>query len=120
MPHTPPLAIPASAARPDQRAYRRAELERPVMIETDAGSERGRVLNVSGGGAALETPVELEPGASVSLYFELPIGYAVETRAEVVRREADKVAVKFVELSREAEVALRSYCRISGLHRIKV
>lgn len=90
------------------------------MIETEAASERGRVLNVSGGGAAIETPVELAPGEHVSLYFELPIGYAVETRAEVLRREADKVAVKFLELSREAEVALRSFCRISGLHRIKL
>lgn len=90
------------------------------MIETAAASERGRVLNVSGGGAAIETPVELAPGEQVSLYFELPIGYAVETRAEVLRREADKVAVKFLELSREAEVALRSFCRISGLHRIKL
>ena len=90
------------------------------MIETESSSERGRVLNVSGGGAAIETPVELEPGAYVSLYFELPIGYAVETRAQVLRREAGAVAVKFLELGREAEVALRSFCRISGLHRIKV
>jgi hypothetical protein len=118
MPNTPPQAIPATTPRPERRAHRRAPLGRPVLIETDTRSEQGRLLNVSGGGAAIETAVDLALGESVSLYFELPIGYAVETRAEVLRRDGSEVAVRFVELSREAQVALRSFCRISGLHKV--
>jgi hypothetical protein len=105
---------------PDRRAYRRARFDRPVMIETEAESKPGKALNVSGGGIALETELGIDIGSEVSLYFELPIGYAVETRAAVVRRDAGLVGLRFLELPRESLVALRSFARISGLHRIGV
>ena len=95
MPHTPPQ-VESPGARPDRRADRRAKLDRPVMIETEAASR---------------------PGETVEVYFELPIGYAIEAQAVVTRCEKNRVALRFLALSHEAEVALRSFCRISGLHR---
>lgn len=67
---------------------------------------------------SIETELELAPGEIVGVYFELPIGYAVEARAVVTRIELNRIALRFVEMDHEAEVALRSFCRISGLHSI--
>ncbi len=116
MPNQPVQPAPGAGETPDRRAHRRASLLAPVMVETNELSRPARALNVSGGGIWLETELELLLGQDVSVYFELPIGYAVETLARVVRVEADRVALRFLELPREAELALRSYCKISGLH----
>lgn len=85
------------------------------MVDSEAASRTARAKNVSGSGIALEG-ADLKIGALVELYFELPIGFAVETRARVVRRCDELVGLEFVELAREMQVALRSFCRISGLH----
>ena len=116
MPHTPPQ-VESPGARPDRRADRRAKLDRPVMIETAAASRPGRALDVSRAGLAVESELTLHPGETVEVYFELPIGYAIEAQAVVTRCEKNRVALRFLALSHEAEVALRSFCRISGLHR---
>jgi hypothetical protein len=68
----------------------------------------------------VQAELPLSVGAIVDVYFELPVGYAVETRAEVVRVDAQTLAFRFLELQREALVALRSFCRISGLHRLSI
>jgi hypothetical protein len=106
------------ATQPDRRAFRRAMLEKPVMIETPDSERPARGLNVSAGGIYLETELSLSVGESVEVYFELPIGYAVETRATVVRCERDRIALSFTDLPKEALIALRSFCRLSGLHPI--
>jgi hypothetical protein len=74
-----------------------------------------RGVDVSGGGISLRTELSLQVGERMSVYFELPIGYGVETEAEVLRQEGDLVALRFVDAPREAIVAVRSFCRISGL-----
>jgi hypothetical protein len=51
---------------------------------------------------------------AADLYFELPIGYAVEVRGEVVRSADGVVVVRFVDPPKEAVVAMRAFCRISG------
>lgn len=63
----------------------------------------------------LHTDAGLEVGTSVELYFELPGGIAVETNAEVVRCEGERLALRFVELEHDLVVALRAYCRRSGM-----
>jgi len=88
------------------------------MIETAASERPARGINVSAGGITVQTELDLAVGEEVDLYFELPIGYAVETRATVIRREGDKIALSFRELPKESLVALRSFCRLSGLHPI--
>jgi hypothetical protein len=121
MPDTPlsgGQSAQATNTAEDRRAFRRAQFDRPVMIETDVESQSGKALNVSAGGIALETTLDLAPGSDVGVYFELPIGYAVETRATVVRRQGAVVALRFNELAHEAVVALRSFAKISGLHQV--
>ncbi|MEZ4224241.1 MAG: PilZ domain-containing protein [Polyangiaceae bacterium] len=102
----------------ERRADRRAPLPQPVMVDCAALSQPAPAHDVSRGGLSLKADLGVDVGAVIEVYFELPIGYAVETRAEVIRRQGGITAVKFLALTREDEVALRSYCRISGLHRI--
>jgi hypothetical protein len=109
---------PHTSAPPDRRAFRRAVLEKPVMIEIADSERPARGVNVSAGGICLQTELDLAIGEAVDLYFELPMGYAVEAQATVVRRERDQIALSFRDLPKESLVALRSFCRLSGLHRI--
>lgn len=62
------------------------------------------------------TDAPLDVGTKVELYFELPSGVAVEANAELVRRDGNRLAFKFVELEHELVVALRAFCRRSGVH----
>lgn len=103
---------------PDRRAHRRAPLPAPVMIDTAAESRPFPARNVSGSGLAVAADMVLELGRIVDVYFELPIGVAIEAKAEVVRAADGVLGLRFLDLEHDEEVALRSYCRISGLHRV--
>lgn len=111
---------PNRSSEVDRRAHRRAVLDRPVLLEGNDRTATVRSVDVSGGGIALRldsrSPLRLTPAARVQLYFELPIGYPIETAAEIVRAERDLVALRFVDTSREALTAIRSFCRLSGQH----
>lgn len=106
-------SVPATQV--DRRAFRRAQLDRPVLLETASKTVTVRSVDVSGGGIALRTGLSIASDERVSVYFELPIGYAVQAEAEVVRREGELVVLRFVEAPRETILAVRSFCRISGL-----
>ena len=114
--HSPDSGPPVS----ERRSYRRVMLEAPVMLDAAAEYKKAQCRNVSAGGVAVQTDGPLPVGTVLEIYFELPIGYAVETRAEVVRSHGNEVALRFVDLDPRAQVALRSYCRVSGLHRVSV
>lgn len=93
-------------------------MDRPVLVETSQRTMTVRSVDVSGGGIALKaesTAAPLGLGDQVELYFELPIRYPIEAKAEVVRHDGELVVLRFVGLPREAELAVRSFCRISGL-----
>lgn len=85
------------------------------MIETSSRTLTARSIDVSGGGIALTSDAPLADGESVGVYFELPIRYGVEGRAQVVRRDGARVVLRFTEIPHEAVVAVRSFCRISGV-----
>jgi len=72
-------------------------------------------VDVSGGGLKLRSTLALAIGDRVTVYFELPIGFGIEATAEVQRFEGDLVALRFVEIARESVLAIRSFCRVSGL-----
>ena len=112
-----PPEAPADA-REERRAFKRAPLDRPVLIDDDRVSQPIRAKNVSGGGIAIDAALELEIGSTVDVYFELPIGVAIEAKAEVVRIQEGTIAFRFVDLDHEKVVALRSFCKLSGLHRL--
>lgn len=110
------LSVPGlPAPGVERRAFRRAPMDRPVMLETRSKTATARSVDVSGGGIALRTDLPLACGERIGVYFELPIRYAIEGQAEVVRREGDLVVLRFVEVAREAVLAMRSFCRFSGL-----
>jgi hypothetical protein len=109
------MSDPTSSSHPmDRRAFRRATLDRPVLV-TSTRTHTARTVNVSGGGLALRTTEDLSLGSRVSVYFELPIGFGVETDAEVIRREGDVFVVRFVEAPAQSVLAIRSFCRLSGI-----
>lgn len=111
-----PLSTRDRVSGAERRAFRRATLDRPVHLETSSRTATARSVDVGGGGIALRTELNLTVGERVSLYFELPIGYGVETAAVVVRGDNGLFALQFDEPPYEAVVAVRSFCRASGLH----
>lgn len=112
---TEPSAASSRRQPGERRAFRRAPLDRPVLVETSQRTSTARSVNVSGGGLALRTELDIQPGERVSVYFELPIGYPVETGATVLRREGDIAVLRFVDGPAEAILAIRAFCRVSGL-----
>ena len=98
----------------DRRAHRRTPLEVPVLLETDARSATARCIDLGPGGVRVHTGLPLAPGDELGVYLELPIGFAVETRAAVVRHEGDVVALRFVDPPRDAVIAIRGFCRMSS------
>ncbi len=104
-----------SPGQEERRAFRRVELRAPAMLDAASSYHSGQCENVSAGGVVVHTDAGLEVGTQVELYFELPNGIAVEANAEVVRRDGSHIALKFVELEHELVVALRAFCRRSGM-----
>lgn len=114
------VAVGAACAKPgwvtpDRRLHRRTPLDRPVLIETPRRAATVRSIDVSGGGLKMTAAVDAFVGERVTVYFELPIGVGIETLAEVQRCDAETMVVRFLGLARESELAIRSFCRISGL-----
>jgi hypothetical protein len=113
---------PAESAqeRAERRAYQRVSLDVPALIDAIRSHHAGRCRDVSLGGVAVRTDAELAIGTELEVYFELPSGIAVETRATVVRCDAEEIALRFVELGAQTRVALRAYCRPSGVRAVSV
>ncbi len=114
---SPPSSSPSPQSQSDERrVFRRAALGVPVMLDAASAWQKAECENVSAGGVAVRSTVDVPVGTVIDLYFELPTGIAVEASAEVIRRDGDRLALRFVEIDHELEVALRGFCRISGLH----
>lgn len=111
---SPGLSSNVVSLQGDRRAHRRMALEVPVLLETDARSATARCIDLGPGGVRVHTDLALAEGEAVAVYLELPIGLAVETRAEVVRREGDVLALRFVDPPRDAVIAIRGFCRMSS------
>ncbi len=76
----------------------RAPLSTPALIDAFAAYHRARCENVSVSGVALSCDAALPVGKNVEIYFELPSGVAIETKARVVRAAASLVALQFTGL----------------------
>jgi hypothetical protein len=123
LPHQPQSELSKSEPRAsdgvlsERRAQRRAAVELPTMVDSVAAHGAGRSRNVSASGMAMTINGEFSVGAIVEVYFELPIGVSVEARGEVVRRSDNELALRFIDLDAKLALALRSFCRVSGLSR---
>ena len=108
----PHVSIPAQAAT-DRRIHARAPLFSPALIDALAAYHKAVCENVSVSGIALSCDASLPVGKSVEIYFELPCGVAVDTRACVVRTGGSRIALRFLELEPQAELALRAHCHLA-------
>ncbi len=70
------------------------------------------------GGISVDSEEELPAGTTVEVYFELPSGVAIETHAQVVRADGSVLGMRFVDLDRDAQLAVRAHCRVSGMHQV--
>jgi hypothetical protein len=94
--------------------HHRAPLQSPALIDALSDWQRARCKDVSVGGVALACDCSLPVGKRVEVYFELPSGVAVETTACVVRCADQQLALRFVSLAQDAELALRAHCRLAS------
>lgn len=105
-----------SSPQPDERrAFRRARLEAPAMLDAASSWHAGRCQDVCAGGLAVQTDAQFDVGSVIEVYFELPSGVAIETRARIVHAGNGRLGLCFVELDSASALALRSYCRLSGI-----
>jgi len=98
----------------DRRVHARAPLRAPVLVDALSAWQRARSENVSVGGVAVACDTPIPVGKTVEVYFELPNGIAVEATAEVVRSSGAVVGLRFKDLDRRAELALKSHCRAAS------
>jgi hypothetical protein len=109
---TPNSGTPTAA---DRRTSLRVALDVPALLDSDRAHHSGRCRDVSTGGVAVSVEAAVPVGTEFDVYFELPSGLAVEARAIVVRASHDGLALRFVDVSARTRVALRAFCRPSGV-----
>ena len=95
----------------ERREHERTELAAPALLDAASSWHKAVTENVSLGGVKVRTEAALLVGKELDLYFELPNGVAVETRARVVRADNGELGLAFLSLDGEAVVALRTLCR---------
>jgi hypothetical protein len=88
-------------------------LTTPALLDALVAYHRARSENVSVSGIALTCEAALSVGRTVEVYFELPSGVAVEAKARVVRADRTFVALTFLSLEPQAEIALRAHCHLA-------
>jgi c-di-GMP-binding flagellar brake protein YcgR len=94
----------------ERREHKRAEFAAPALLDAARSWHKGLCENISLGGVKVRTDAGLDIGTEVEVYFELPRGVAIETRARVVRTADGELGLAFVGLDGEAAGALRSFC----------
>jgi hypothetical protein len=99
----------------DRRAYCRAELRVPCVVDAGSCWLQARCCNVSACGIAVQSETPLAVGTVADLYFELPSAIGIDARAEVVRVEGDIIALRFLDLPRESVIAIRAWARATRL-----
>ena len=110
-----PHASPPPQTATDRRIHSRAPLSTPALVDALAAYHKARCENVSVSGVALCCDAALPVGKTVEIYFELPSGVAVDTRARVVRAGGSRVALEFLTLDPQSELALRAHCHLALL-----
>jgi hypothetical protein len=95
----------------ERRRHPRVPLTVPALLDFQQSWSRARCENVSALGLAVTADLALPIGTEVELYFELPNGVAVETRAEVVRAMGQSMSMRFVDPSERCVAALGYYVR---------
>jgi hypothetical protein len=94
----------------ERRLHGRTPLDVPALIDGMSFWRCTRVIDVSIGGVSLEIEAPLPLGHEIDVYFELPLGVAIETRAVVVRQHGPQVGLRFLALDERGRDALTTFC----------
>ena len=103
----PPLSqIPPS----ERRGHHRFEMHtEALLIDNDWQTQSCRCTDISRGGACVFATRLLKPGRLVELWFELSGSSSIECEAEIVRRERDRMGVRFIGMDLEQMRELERY-----------
>ncbi|HEX9620730.1 MAG TPA: PilZ domain-containing protein [Polyangiaceae bacterium] len=107
------IRVRRDASDTDRRAHERVRLRVPVLLDSRHSWQKCHATNVSLGGLALRTAENLELGADVELYFELPNGVMIEAQARAVRAQGPLLGVRFDSLTPEQCHGLRAFITLS-------
>jgi c-di-GMP-binding flagellar brake protein YcgR len=81
----------------ERRGHQRFEIHtEALLIDHDWHTQNCRCTDISRGGACVFSPRLLKPGKLVELWFELSDASSIECEAEVVRREHNRMGVRFI------------------------
>lgn len=105
---TPPVTWRAWPPR-DRRFHHRSPLTGRAAVRTEGATIVGRCLDVSLGGFALETDVELPIGHDVEVTIQLDPSRIVSASGEVVRRVGSKLGIRFTRLGRRTFDAILAH-----------
>jgi c-di-GMP-binding flagellar brake protein YcgR len=97
----------------ERRSNQRFEIHTEALLIDNAWqAQRCRCGDISRGGACIFSQRLLKPGRLVELWFELSNSSSIECEAEVVRRESDRMGLRFITMdlgqARELERFLSS------------
>jgi c-di-GMP-binding flagellar brake protein YcgR len=93
----------SQALRPSQippwerRGHQRFEMHtEALLIDNNWHAQKCRCTDISKGGACVFSPRLLRPGNLVEVWFELSNASSIECEAEIVRREHDRMGLRFI------------------------
>ena len=93
----------------ERRGHQRFEIHtEALLIDNDWHTQKCRCGDISRGGACVYSPRLLRPGKLVELWFELS-GSSIECEAEVIRRESDRMGLRFIAMDLHQMRELESF-----------
>jgi len=94
----------------DRRGHQRFEMHTEALLfDNDWQAQSCRCTDISRGGACVFSTHLHRPGKLVELWFELSDSSSIECEAEVVRRERDRMGVRFIGMDLEQMRELEWY-----------
>ena len=81
----------------ERRGHQRFEIHtEALLIDNDWHTQNCRCTDISRGGACVFSARLLKPGKLVELWFALSGASSIECEAEIVRREQDRMGLRFI------------------------
>ncbi|MCP4604988.1 MAG: PilZ domain-containing protein [Proteobacteria bacterium] len=98
------LKLPSGKWQQNRRDFFRGTVEAKITIFRSNGTKiSGKTINMSGGGALIETDVPLEMNEEIQIAVEFSGGESVGSRARVVRtsesQSGEETGIKFMDIS---------------------
>ena len=104
-------AAPLGTLSPYQKRYFRVNMELPIMLRTETAQHEATTVNLSAGGLAIRSSMQLEHGTDLDVSFSLPdIPTAIEARVRLAWAGPDGLSgLQFVEMHPALEAELHRW-----------